>query len=559
MKVLRIRALPGPNIYSYGSALLLQLEIEAADEKSLSENSGSVKRLEDLWQKVEISSRHMRRIRTTENKLAEMVKNTALGLMKLAGLGEPGAAIRFSGDPRVYEIAVEYEKEKAARFLLETAVETVKAVLRNQSFDIDGAVAQANSIADAEVRGDANAQLADTRKIPIVAVTGTNGKTTVTRLTAHTLLQTGLNIGTTTTDGILLNGEVIERGDTTGPASARSVLENPAVDIAVLETARGGIMRRGLGWQWADVGIVTNITEDHIGQDGIESLADLVDIKSLIAERVRENGTLILNADDPESAALATRPAVARIGKKIVYFAMAEENRIIKRHADTGGTVYFVRDNWICENSAAGITKIAETNKIPIAMNGTADFQIQNAMAVAAACRALNLPPEKIPAGLYSFQNEIHNPGRSNFYKVGRGYALIDYGHNPKAMEAICGMTSRWKDKNVTGIISFPGDRRDDVIEAAGRIAVAGFNRVIVKGDINLRGRAKGEVAEMLCRIVLEAGRQTDCKIVLDAAQAFDDAIAGIEENEVVVFFYEKLAPVLATLEKYDARATTNF
>jgi cyanophycin synthetase len=192
-------------------------------------------------------------------------------------------------------------------------------------------------------------------------------------------------------------------------------------------------------------------------------------------------------------------------------------------------------------------------------MRGTADFQIQNAMAAIAASRALGVSPEKIADALGKFQGNEHNPGRNNFYQVGKGYALIDYGHNPKAMEAICRMTSRWKDKNVTGIISFPGDRRDDVIEAAGKIAVAGFNRVIVKGDINLRGRAKGEVAEMLCRIVMEAGRQTDCKIVLDAAQAFDDALACIEENEVVVFFYEKLAPVLATLEKYGAKATTTF
>lgn len=276
-------------------------------------------------------------------------------------------------------------------------------------------------------------------------------------------------------------------------------------------------------------------------------------------ERVIENGTLVLNADDKESAALAHRESVLKTKKQIVFFAMSEENPIVQKHLDSGETAYFARGSRILEKRAGRETVIAEISLIPLTMNGTADFQIQNAMVVCAVSRALGLSSAEIAAGLYGFQNQLHNPGRSNFYRVGKGYALIDYGHNPKAMEAICRMTARWAGKTVTGIISFPGDRRDDVIEAAGRIAVAGFDRIIVKGDTNLRGRASGEVAEMLCRIVLEKGNQRECKIVLDAALAFDDAIANIEENEVVVFFYEKLAPVLATLEKYGATAADTF
>jgi len=559
MKVKRIRTLAGPNIYSHKPVLVMQIELDGADEKSLSENHGFIERLEDLTANRNMPRRKMREIRTAENDLAEAVKNVALGLSNLAGFGTVGGSVRFSGDAEIYEIAVEYKSEPAARFLLETAVETVRAALKNQSFPVLAKIAEARALAETDRENDLSFLPNQKPKIPIVAITGTNGKTTVTRLTAHVLLQTGLNIGTTTTDGILLNGEIIQSGDTTGPASARIVLENAMVDIAVLETARGGIMRRGLGWDWADIAVVTNITEDHIGQDGIESVADLVNVKSLIAERVRKNGTLILNADDAESAALAARSAVKKIEKKIVYFAMSEENPILMQHSETGEAIYFVRDGWICEKRGAEVLPIAETIKIPIAMMGTADFQIQNAMAVVAVGRALDLPPEKIAAGLYAFQNDIHNPGRNNFYRVGKGYALIDYGHNPKALEALCRMTSRWQGKTITGIISFPGDRRDDVIEAAGRIAVAGFDRIIVKGDVNLRGRKSGEVAEMLRRIVLDAGNQKECEIALDAAQAFEEAIAQIKENEVIVFFYEKLAPVLATLEKYGAKATTGF
>lgn len=555
MRVKGIRTLAGPNIFSHQPAVVMQLELNKADEEVFFEDADFIRRLDDILPKAKSVNRKMREIRTAENELAEVVKDAAVKLMNLAGCGDCGGTVRFSGDEGIYEIAVEYKSEQAARFLLETAVEAVKAALENRPFEICGKIAEAQAITAANGLG----MISRIERIPIVAITGTNGKTTVTRLTAHILLATNKNIGTATTDGILFNGESIASGDTTGPASAREILDNPEVDIAVLETARGGIMRRGLGWDWADIAVVTNITEDHIGQDGIESVADLVNIKSLIAERVRENGTLILNADDIESAALINRPAVSKIKKRIVYFAMSEDNSILKKRAAGGETIYFVRDSWICEGRGPKITQIAETTKIPIAMNGTADFQIQNAMAAVAVSRALDLPPEKIAAGLYSFQNHIHNPGRSNFYRVGKGYALIDYGHNPKAVEAICRMTARWKGKLITGIVSFPGDRHDNVIEAAGRIAVAGFDRIIVKGDVNLRGRESGEVAEMLCRLVLEAGNQNECKVVLDAERAFEEAVAEIKEDEVVVFFYEKLAPVMATLEKYGAVATTTF
>jgi cyanophycin synthetase len=164
------------------------------------------------------------------------------------------------------------------------------------------------------------------------------------------------------------------------------------------------------------------------------------------------------------------------------------------------------------------------------------------------------MQPELIASGLSTFTSS-DNPGRNNLYRVGAGHALIDYGHNPKAVEAICRMTSLWKGKSITAIVSFPGDRRDDVIEAAGRIAAAGFDRIIVKGDVNLRGRASGEVAEILWGLALEAGK-SECKIVLDAAAAFEEAVIEIKENEVVVFFYEKLPPALATLEKYGAVPT---
>lgn len=567
MKIKRFRAHPHPNLYSHRPVVVMRLELEPEDELLLTKNPDFSARREYLQPETNLYNSRMRSIRTVETKITEAVKNGAVNLKHKAGFGSVGGCVRFSGDPGIYEIAVEYDNESAAMFFLETAVAATEAALAGKPFDINEKLSKAraeflpgNGKNSAEPgRGNSPGKINQNPKVPVIAVTGTNGKTTVTRLIAHLLLETDRNVGTTTTEGILFNGELIESGDTTGPASARVVLRNKKVEIAVLETARGGILRRGLGWDWADIGVITNITEDHIGQDGIETLNDLVDIKSLIAERVRPDGTLVLNADDPESAVLVNRPSVREIEKNIVYFTMSEQNPIVRNHINAGGTCYSCRDSRIYEHRAAETKQIIEADKIPVTMNGTAEFQIQNVMAAIAVSRLFDLTVEKIKAALYNFRNEIHNPGRNNFYRVGKGFALIDYGHNPKAIESICRMTARWRDKIVTGIISFPGDRRDDVIKAAGRIAVAGFNRIIIKGDTNLRGRKKGEVAEMLRELVVNAGNQNECQIALDAEQAFEDAIARIEENEVVVFFYEKLEPALATLKKYGAVPADGF
>src|SRR5215204_2926043 len=267
-------------------------------------------------------------------------------------------------------------------------------------------------------------------RIPIIAVTGTNGKTTVTRMIAHILADTGANVGMTTTDGIYLNGEKLVKGDTTGPVSAKTILGDRAVNIAVLETARGGIVKRGLGYDWSDVGVITNISEDHIGQDGIESVEDLMNIKALVAERVRSNGTLVINADDPNSLRVLERAKVKARPKQIVLFSLDETNPHLQKHLRENGTVYFPKNNWIVEAKSGGGNMRIKIDSITATMNGTAEFQIANSLAAIAACRACGLWVQNV-SRLHTFQNDAaNNPGRNNLYKVGRGYALIDYGHN---------------------------------------------------------------------------------------------------------------------------------
>jgi cyanophycin synthetase len=389
-------------------------------------------------------------------------------------------------------------------------------------------------------------------RIPIISITGTNGKTTVTRMISHVLSKSGAAVGTTTTDGIFLNGEEIVKGDTTGPVSAKTILGDRAVEVAVLETARGGIVRRGLGYDWSDISVLTNISEDHIGQDDIRSIDDLINIKALLAERVRAGGTLILNADDENSLRVLEREKVREMPKKIVYFSLDDSNAAVRKHLSNGGLAYFPQNGQIIEaqrNIYQNIIKIAD---VPVTMNGMAEFQVANALAAIAACRVYGLSAKNI-SHLKSFENAAHNPGRNNLYRVRNGYALIDYGHNPGAFEAICKMAANWKDFFVTGIIGVPGDRDDEVIKNAARIAARGFNRIVIKEDFDLRGREKGEVARLLCETVNREASDRRCDIVLNEVEAFSEALSEMQENEIVVIFYDKLAPVLEILERHGA------
>ncbi|MGH9768803.1 MAG: cyanophycin synthetase [Blastocatellia bacterium] len=393
-----------------------------------------------------------------------------------------------------------------------------------------------------------------TGRIPIISITGTNGKTTITRMIAHALSEKGLTVGMATTDGIYIGGEKVVNGDTTGPRSARTVLSDPEVEIAVLETARGGIVRGGLGYDWSDISVISNVRLDHVGQDGIETLDDLLDIKALVAERVRAGGTLILNADDERLAQLVEDDVVARPKKNIIYFSMRQPHVLIRRRLATGGTAYLYKDGWIVEATGGAEARLLRASDLPVTLGGTASFNIANALAAVAACRAHGLAREEVVAALKGFRGDLHNPGRAGLFEIRGGYALVDYGHNPDAFSAICQMAAKWSGRRVTGVIGVPGDRDNLVVEQAGRAAARGFERIIIKEDGDLRGRRRGEIADLLCRAVMNEAPGRDCRIVLDEITALRIAINEIEPGGVVVIFYEKLEPALSLLNQLGAK-----
>jgi cyanophycin synthetase len=390
-------------------------------------------------------------------------------------------------------------------------------------------------------------------RIPICSITGTNGKTTVTRMVGHVLGQQGLNVGMATTDGVYVSGECIASGDMTGPKSARSILSDPTVEVAVLETARGGILRRGLGYDWSDVAIITNIRGDHIGQDGIQDVEDLVWIKSLVAERVREGGTLVLNADDTEAVRLAASERVNRVPKAIVYFSVRHRNPVIRRHVTTGGTAYFQRDDQIIEARGGNESEIVKVSAIPVTLGGAALFQVSNCLATVAASRVLGCSARLIARALSSFESSTHNPGRVELYQLGRGLVMVDYGHNPDAFRATSRMAALL-DRRLIGIIAVPGDRDDSVIVEAARVAARGFHKIVIREDRDLRGRKQGEVAELLWRTLRVEAPGAKCKVVLDELEALAEVLPEVAAGAMALHFYEHLEPVLHLLAKAGAR-----
>ncbi|WP_438024253.1 cyanophycin synthetase [Sorangium sp. So ce233] len=377
-------------------------------------------------------------------------------------------------------------------------------------------------------------------RIPILSITGTNGKTTTTRMVGHILGATGATVGMTTTEGIYVGGRCIESGDTTGPGSARTILFDPTVDIAVLETARGGIVRRGLGYDWSDVGIMTNIGPDHLGQDGIESVDDLLWIKMVVAERVREGGTLVLNAEDPLLAAVPEHRRMTKLARNIVFFSLDPSNAVLRDHVARGGTGYTLRDGAIVELQRGVELRIIRAADIPATFAGAALFQVANAMAAIAACRAQGVMVETIQSSLRTFEACTKNSGRMNLYQLDDNYVLIDYGHNPGAFRATCALAAQWEGRRITGIVSLPGDRSNALLEAcACEIAEGGFHRIIAKDDGDRRGRAPGEVPTLLHRVVKEVKPAQLCQVVPGEREAIEHALATAEPGEVIVLFTE--------------------
>lgn len=382
--------------------------------------------------------------------------------------------------------------------------------------------------------------------VPIVSVTGTNGKTTVTRMIAHTLGMDGRVVGMTCTSGVYIGGECILKGDNTGALSAKRVLQDKCVEAAVLETARGGIIKKGLGYDLADVGVIVNISDDHLGVDGINTLEELAGVKALVVEAVKPEGYAILNADDAMTPFL-----LERVKCSVLLFSSDDNNPMLVKHKNAGNASVFVREGslfWSDKYQEAFIVRIDE---IPITFSGRAECNIENSLAAASALLALGIPAETVKEGLISFMPNVSiNPGRFNIFDMGKFSVMLDYGHNPAGYRAAVNMLQAVGASGYTGVISMPGDRMDERISEVGRFCGKFFTRLYIKEDNDLRGRNAGEVADMLYSSAVEEGMNTEnITVIYSETKAFETAIMEAKPGEFVVLFYEELEPALEVIE----------
>lgn len=381
--------------------------------------------------------------------------------------------------------------------------------------------------------------------IPVVSITGTNGKTTTTRLISHVLRNMGYNVGMTSTDGIYIDGKCIHKGDDTGYYSARAVLQNKDVDIAVLETARGGIIRNGLAYDLADIAVITNITEDHLGIDSINTMEELSFVKSLVGEAVKEEGYVVINGDDKWS-----KNILNRIDKKKIIFSKNKDNKLLIETINNNGIGIFLEDNSIYAINNKRKYKIINIKSMPLTFNGVLDFNIENAMAACAALIGLNVDYCMISKGFKTFKlDEEHNSGRFNMYNVDGVNIILDYGHNYEGYKGILESLLKIKTNKIIGVVGIPGDRSDENIIRIGELCGEYLDYTIIKEDRDLRGRESGEVAKLI-NTGLEKDKNNKSMIILEEKEALLKAIEISNEGDIVIVFYERLEPLVSMIKK---------
>ena len=387
-------------------------------------------------------------------------------------------------------------------------------------------------------------------RIPVVAVTGTNGKTTTVRLTAHMLITSGLRTGMTNTDGIYVQGQRIDTGDCSGPRSARNVLMHPDVDAAVFETARGGMLREGLGFDRCDVAIVTNIgMGDHLGLNYINTVEDLAKVKQIIVRNVAPTGMAVLNGADPHTVRMA-----AACPGAVTYFA-AELNAVMAEHMAQGGRVVYRDDDVIIAREGKFELRLP-LSQMPLTMNGSIPFQVDNAMAAIGAAWALGLSWDQVMEALGTFSTDSDTaPGRFNLFSYRGATIVADYGHNPDAIAALAQALAVMPAKKRSIVISGAGDRRDEDIMMQGRIVGANFDEVMLYEDACQRGRADGEVISLFRKGLQDAPRASHIEEIRGEFVAIDTALARLQAGDLCLILVDQVEEALAHIAQRVAAA----
>ncbi|RYY98260.1 MAG: cyanophycin synthetase, partial [Chitinophagaceae bacterium] len=387
-------------------------------------------------------------------------------------------------------------------------------------------------------------------RVPIVAITGTNGKTTTTRLIAQMARQGGYSTGMTTTDGIYLNNELIYKGDCSGPASAQAVLKDPAVEFAVLECARGGILRSGLGFDQCDVAVVTNIAEDHLGLGGVYTLEQLARVKGVVAASVHRGGHVVLNADDDRVYALREH-----VVGTVVLFSLYPDNIRIQRHCEAGGVAAIYDEGYIMIRKGNQLLPIEAVENVPLTHGGAARFNIANVLGATLAAYVSGVSMPAIRCTLRRFRNSAEDtPGRMNLFEIDEVHVLVDYAHNPHGLKALGEYVKAVKTGRSIGVITGVGDRRNEDIVAIGAESARIFDEIVIRCDQDLRGRTEFEISSLLRSGVHQTAPQKKVSYCPNELEAVECALGKAGPGDFIVILVDNVQQVIGRLRELEQR-----
>jgi cyanophycin synthetase len=482
------------------------------------------------------------------------------------GEGRGGVTVHRSSDPGHWIITFPWTGAERAHTIAEAALalaeRDVSPVRRARLTGAQERFLARWETRISEARATPPTWIRDTdRRIPVVSITGTNGKSTVTRLITHILAKAGKRVGTTTSDGVLVNERLVEPGDWTGPGGALQILGRSDLDVGVLETARGGLVLRGMGYESNEVSVVTNVTSDHLDLQGIHTLPELAEVKSTVARVTKLDGWTVLNADDHFVAAIARR-----VRSNVAMFSLVPGgSAAVRRNVEAGGRGYVVSDGWVVELAPEGETQIAELTRIPITIGGIARHNVANALAAAAAARGLGTSIAQVADGLVGFRpTSDWSPGRLNLYRLGARIVIIDFAHNEAGVSAVLDVAegiaagAAGRAAPITMIVGTAGDRPDDTLRGIAGIAAARAQRVAIKETLKyLRGRSRESVVGELLAGIKAAGKPTgDVPVYESETIALKAELADPEGKPrvVVLLCHEEREEVFRLLESLGAR-----
>ncbi len=392
-------------------------------------------------------------------------------------------------------------------------------------------------------------------RIPIIAVTGTNGKTTTTRLTAHIAKSAGKKVGYTTSDGVYIQNQLMMKGDCTGPISSAFVLKDPTVDFAVLECARGGILKSGLAFQHCDVAVVTNVAADHIGLGGINTVEQMAKVKAVVPETVVNHGFAILNAEDDLVYAMKEG-----LTCNIALFSMDENNKRIKKHCADGGLATVFENGYVTIMKGNWKIRVMAAKDIPLTYEGKAWHNIANCLpAVMATYLYRDITIEDIRQGLLTFiPGESLTPGRLNFFHLKNFTFLADFAHNPHGLKLLCDFVSKLDYKTKIGVISGTGDRRDEDIMELGEISAGYFDEIIIRCDKNLRGRTADEIIGLLQKGINKINASVPVKVIANENEALEYIYANPVQGALYTIMCDVVAGALDKIKELKERDDKN-